>query len=824
MKLCNRYQRKHLIFSALLLASLTPVFSQDLPRPEVIRSFGPNGSHWPSLIETPFMYDDTILHRIIVDADWGDIEAAIEALSAAQVNEGVLILVKPGILEGDGTGSNSDSSLDGLGSTSWSKRVTICPRDGYGSVQMNRAKITYCNNLCIAGFECSGGMRFQGNDQSALAWMKIETAWLGTYGAEGVVSNAVEFVEVVVQNHKGSNGDTSQVSASNGEVSEWVWEGCYFAPVYIPLPKEGSPHSDTLQFFNNGNGVYEDITFKDSVFIASDNTAIQTGLVDGMIFDHTLLVAGSQVYDYHPLPANAENDATKTLNGSGNDFQAIDSIIIGTMGLNDDAGSSRIFTSVENSQVSYSPSGLLEPVSGDWTVNSSLTQQDLEDFTPFPSDTYLSAIWAGNGEIIIPELDEEPPSVPEGLQGTALSSTSVELTWTGSTDNQSVLGYVISDGGDVLQSVLGTAATVIGLNPSTSYDFSVYAYDRSGNQSEMSDSISLTTLDIEPIQDPNDFLAYHWPFDNDQGATVVDIVTNTIGSLSGSAILQNGGVKFSTDNDRIDVPSIDITGNKITLSCWVELDTFENANESRFISKAISTEAEDHYWMLGNYGDGSNVRFRLQVNGITHSLITEESMLSLNVRQNIIAVYDGDAMRIFVDGVLVSEQQVLGGGNISTNAEASVGIGNQPTGAGNRAMRGYIDDVRIYSYAAPAEAIPLIMTDLSVVESFSEWLDENGLSEEQATGDLDNDGIPLLLEYAFETDPFTSSVMPLTIVQNETGYIVDFPRNRTDLDYLIEVSTDLETWGTGYVNQETGAIDANLNQLFYRVKVSEKSD
>ncbi|WP_019632998.1 fibronectin type III domain-containing protein [Actinomadura atramentaria] len=89
--------------------------------------------------------------------------------------------------------------------------------------------------------------------------------------------------------------------------------------------------------------------------------------------------------------------------------------------------------------------------------------------------------------------DTVAPSTPQGVTGTATSS-SVALSWTASTDNVGVTGYEVYDGsGNKVADVTGTSATVSGLKASTQYTFTVKAKDAAGNLSEASAPFQVTT-------------------------------------------------------------------------------------------------------------------------------------------------------------------------------------------------------------------------------------------------------------------------------------------------------------------------------------------
>ncbi|MEW6215298.1 MAG: S8 family serine peptidase, partial [Nitrospirota bacterium] len=89
--------------------------------------------------------------------------------------------------------------------------------------------------------------------------------------------------------------------------------------------------------------------------------------------------------------------------------------------------------------------------------------------------------------------DTIPPSVPTGLTATAVSSTQIDLSWTASTDNVGVLGYNIYRNGEFLKSVTSTSASDKDLSPSTTYCYTVSAYDAAGNESGQSSQKCATT-------------------------------------------------------------------------------------------------------------------------------------------------------------------------------------------------------------------------------------------------------------------------------------------------------------------------------------------
>ena len=96
--------------------------------------------------------------------------------------------------------------------------------------------------------------------------------------------------------------------------------------------------------------------------------------------------------------------------------------------------------------------------------------------------------------------DTQPPSAPMNLVATALDGSQIELSWTVSTDNIGVTGYLVerqdpgSSGFAQIATVTGTNYLDIGLAGSTNYSYRVRATDAAGNLSAYSPVASATTL------------------------------------------------------------------------------------------------------------------------------------------------------------------------------------------------------------------------------------------------------------------------------------------------------------------------------------------
>jgi len=91
--------------------------------------------------------------------------------------------------------------------------------------------------------------------------------------------------------------------------------------------------------------------------------------------------------------------------------------------------------------------------------------------------------------------DVTAPSVPTNLSNGTVTSNSVVLNWTASTDAVGVTGYDVYEGPNLVGSTATTNYTVTGLSANTNYSFTVKAKDFANNRSSASTALSVTTGD-----------------------------------------------------------------------------------------------------------------------------------------------------------------------------------------------------------------------------------------------------------------------------------------------------------------------------------------
>lgn len=144
----------------------------------------------------------------------------------------------------------------------------------------------------------------------------------------------------------------------------------------------------------------------------------------------------------------------------------------------------------------YRGTTLLTTVTGTTYTATGLTASTAYAFTVRARDAagnLSAASNTANVTTLANTTDTTAPSTPT-LSASGTTQTSINLSWTVSTDNVGVTGYNVYRGTTLLTTVTGTTYTATGLTASTAYSFTVRARDAAGNLSAASNTVNVTTL------------------------------------------------------------------------------------------------------------------------------------------------------------------------------------------------------------------------------------------------------------------------------------------------------------------------------------------
>ena len=224
--------------------------------------------------------------------------------------------------------------------------------------------------------------------------------------------------------------------------------------------------------------------------------------------------------------------------------------------------------------------------------------------------------------------------------------------------------------------------------------------DQYGNESS---ELQGTLFNFEADSEPN--LLAHWSMDETMGRDVVDQSDyGNSGTVIGGAWVKGkvgNALKLKGGSDIATFNPLHLSGEALTITAWINAKNFDET-EGRIIAQTTGDETSDHDFMLSTYKrDGFKIRLRLKTNGVTSTVIADDSHLSAGVWTHVAAVYDGHKITIYQDGFVVGQQAQSG--SINFNPNAALTIGNSPTL--NKSFEGSIDEVLVFARALDAQAI-----------------------------------------------------------------------------------------------------------------------
>jgi len=100
--------------------------------------------------------------------------------------------------------------------------------------------------------------------------------------------------------------------------------------------------------------------------------------------------------------------------------------------------------------------------------------------------------------VLVSGVDTTPPTVPQSVSASAVSTTAINVSWAHSTDNVGVVGYKVYRNGQLAGTTYTNSFTDTGLVPNTQYAYTVSAFDAKQNESAQSNAVYRYTLSLPP--------------------------------------------------------------------------------------------------------------------------------------------------------------------------------------------------------------------------------------------------------------------------------------------------------------------------------------
>ncbi len=286
-----------------------------------------------------------------------------------------------------------------------------------------------------------------------------------------------------------------------------------------------------------------------------------------------------------------------------------------------------------------------------------------------------------------------------------VTETTATVTWDTNEPSNSVVNYGLDSSYSEIpvshaDLVTTHSLTFGGLNANTEYHYEVSSTDASNNNALSGDLTFTTATVTAPIVETH--LVAHWLLDAGSGVIASDKTGHGYnGTLINGAAWNGNKVFFDGVNDYINAGTLDVEGEALTLTGWIQAVNLANCTyrDCRILSKATGTATQDHYWMISTIKVGSEtrLRFRLKAGGSTSTLVSTSGNLVNGELFHVAATYDGHTMRLYKDGVEVGRLAKTGA--IDTNNTTELWIGANPTVASARPWQGSISDVRVYKKA-----------------------------------------------------------------------------------------------------------------------------
>jgi chitodextrinase len=261
----------------------------------------------------------------------------------------------------------------------------------------------------------------------------------------------------------------------------------------------------------------------------------------------------------------------------------------------------------------------------------------------------------------IQPADHQPPTAPAGVQAAAPTSMRVELSWSPSSDDVGVAGYSIYRDGTSVGVTLDSTFTDAGVEPSTTYSYTVDAFDAAGHRSTPSAPavVDVPATDTTPPQRPTSLAG--WAASPTRVDLTWDASTDDRG-VTGYAVYRDGGstpigtsalpgytdTTASPETEHVyTVDAVDGEGNRSPRSdpftVLTPADTTPPSPPSGLSARAVSSREVDLAWTAA-IDDVGVVAYTIYRDGIVIGTTASTSYIDGGVHPATHVVYVVDAV------------------------------------------------------------------------------------------------------------------------------------------------------------------------------------
>lgn len=225
-------------------------------------------------------------------------------------------------------------------------------------------------------------------------------------------------------------------------------------------------------------------------------------------------------------------------------------------------------------------------------------------------------------------------------------------------------------------------------------------------------NISANTYTLQNLAENT---TYQWKIQLACSADIVSTYTAESAFNSGFKAVSSPGARslsFNGSTNYLNAGQFNLSGNAVTLEGWVKVNAFKTAFPN--ISSVLGIEVGDNNSAMLRFGDGGLANNKLQFIlsfGSSQVKLNSNSSFNTATWYHIAAVYDGTAMKMYINGVLDTSVNVTG--NFTANGILYLARNYD----NSRALNGSLDEFRVWKKALTDQEIKNNMCNVSPLTS-----------------------------------------------------------------------------------------------------------